>query len=288
MIRNLLLTTAAALVFAVPVEAKRVLRVYTTLEKTARAEVIVTGKVSAIEKETVDAVRYPGDTQKVIHKVAVIKIDKGLVGTGGVTHVKVAFVPPPPADPNAPPVRRGPLSPVDLKEGQEGLFFLTRHPGADFYTITPLMTPLDPKADDYKANVEQVVKAATALADPAKALKAAKAEDRYFAAIALVARYRAYPEFGGETSTEKVPAEESKLILQALTEGDWKKAEPDGVNGAQAFYQLGLNDKDGWKPPQPRPNVDYADDIKAAFAKWLDGPGKDYRIGRIVPKKPGK
>ncbi len=192
MTRNLLLTAAAVAVLAIPVEAKRVARSFTPVEKFARAEIVVTGKVSAVEKEMVNAIRFPGDTEKAPHKVAVIKIDKGLIGADAVTHVKVGFIPPPPANPNAPPVRGG-FQPVYLNEGQEGLFFLTKHPSGEFYTITPMMAPLDPKAENYKAQTEQVTKAAATLADPMKALKAEKAADRVFAATALVTKYRAIP-----------------------------------------------------------------------------------------------
>ena len=87
MLRNFMLAAAAVLVLAVPAEAKRVIRAFGPVEKVARAEVAVTGKVSAVEKETVDAIRFPGDTEKVPHRVAVIKIDKALVGAGSVTHV---------------------------------------------------------------------------------------------------------------------------------------------------------------------------------------------------------
>jgi hypothetical protein len=286
MLRNLLLTGCVVAVLAAPAEAKRVARAFTPVEKFARAEVVVTGTVSAVEKEMVNAVRFRGDAEKVPHKVVVIKIDKPLLGGDGVTHVKVGFVPPPPADPNVPvrPVRGG-FRPVDLKEGQEGLYFLTKHPSGEFYTIAPMMAPLDPKADGYKAQAEQVTRAAAALADPVKALKAEKAADRYAAATALLLRYRALPEDGRETETVKVPAEESKLILKALAEADWKKPDADGVNPMQAFYQLGLNDAAGWKQPQVKPGADFQEMMKEAFVKWLDGAGKDYQIQKNVPKK---
>lgn len=287
MTRHLLVAVVAVLGFAVPVEAKRAIRLFTPVEKVARAELVVTGKVTALEKGTVDAIRFPGDTEKVAHKVAVIKIDKGIVGGASITHVKVGFLPPPPPpDPNT-PVRpgRGGFQQVDLKEGQEGVYFLTKHPSGEFYTITQTMTPLDSKAENYKAQTELIAKAAAVLADPMKALKSDKPADRYFAAMVLVTKYRAYPDFGGEMDTVKIPAEESKLILQGLAEGDWKKYDPDTVNGMQTFYQLGLTDKDGWKPLQPKPGADFADTTKEAFTAWLAGPGKDYQISKLVPKK---
>lgn len=286
MLRKLLMAAAAAAVLAVPVEAKRAIRIFTPLEKVARAEIVVTGKVSAVEKELVNAIRFAGDNEKVAHKVAVIKIDKPLVGGGSVTHVKVGFIPPPPADPSVPPRPvRGGFQAVDLKEGQEGLFFLTKHPSGEFYTITPMLAPLDPKAENYKAQVEQVTKAAAALADPMKALKAATADERFLAAAALLAKYRSYPEDGRETEIVKVPAEESKLILKALAEADWKKSDGEPLNAMQTFYMLGLGEPAGWKQPQVKAGENFQDVIKTAFAKWVDGAGKDYQIQKIVPKQ---
>ncbi len=37
--------------------------------------------------------------------------------------------------------------------------------------------------------------------------------------------------------------------------------------------------------PAARPAVDFATETKTAYLTWLDGPGRDYRIKRIVPKK---
>ncbi len=286
MIRHFVAAAAIALI-AVPADAKRAIRLFTPIDKVARAEMVIAGKVSAIEKDMVDAIRFPGDTEKVPHKVAVIKIDKGIVGGDTITHVKVGFIPPPPVDPNAPvrPMRGGPAPVLELKEGQEAVFFLTKHASGEFYTVTPMLAPLDPKAENYKTQLEQVTKAAAVFANPMKGLKAAKPEDRSFAATALVTRYRSFPETGGEVDTMKIPADETKLILKGLAEGDWKKYEADTINGMQAFYQLALTEKDGWKQPQPILNVEFADTMKEAFVKWIDDAGKDYQIGKFVPKK---
>src|SRR5690242_19828103 len=99
MTRHSLIAAVGVLAFVLPVEAKRVARPFTPVEKVARAEVVVIGTVSAIEKETVDAARFPGDTEKAPHRIAVIKIKKGLVGTKAITHIKVGFIPLPPVDP---------------------------------------------------------------------------------------------------------------------------------------------------------------------------------------------
>lgn len=290
MIRTLALAAAGVAAFAAPADAKRVARPFGPVEKVARADAVLVGKVSSVGKDVVMLPQYPGDPNKVAHKVAVIKVEKGLLGTDKATEFKVAFVPPPKADPNV-PVRggRGGFQPIDFAAGQEGVFFLTKHPDGSHYAVTPMMTPLDPKAENYKAQVEVATKAAAAIADPAKALKAEKAEDRFLAAAALVTKYRTVPD-GVEAEIVKVPADETKLVLKALAEGDWSKYDENTVNGTQAFYMLGLTAKDGWVPPvvvstPGAPPVDFNAVTKDAFAKWLDAEGKNYQISKFAPKK---
>ena len=265
--------------------------------------VVVTGKVTAIEKNTVDAAPFPGAKDKQAYTVAVVKIDGALAGADNLTHIKVGFIPPAPPVP-APPVGdpvlirplpfRGAPAP-ELKVGQEMLFFLTKHPTADFYVMPNMNVPVDLTTDAGKKSLEQVKKVTAVLADPMKALKSDKADARAEAATYALMKYRAYPATGGMVEQVAIPADESALILKALAEADWSnknaKAGEFVPNPLTAFYQLGLNAKDGWKPPvfpQPKPGqppVDYAALQKEAFAEWLAGPGKDYRIKKIVPKK---
>ena len=123
-----------------------------------------------------------------------------------------------------------------------------------------------------------------------KALKSDKAEVRAEAAAVMVTKYRAYPVLGGQTEQVAIGADESKLILAGLAGGEWKAGRFGPPNAFTAFGQLGLTPKDGWVPPvivavpgQPAP--DYALVTKDAFAKWLDGPGKDYVLKKIVLKQ---
>jgi hypothetical protein len=295
MVRSLVVAALAALVLSAPVEAKRAIRVFTPVDKLVRADAVVVGKVTALEKEMVTAAPAPGDPNKLSYKVAVIKVESALVGAENVTHLKVGFIPPPPARPEPPanvPGRgapaRGGFQQVNLTEGTEGLFYLTKHHGGQFYTIHPLMAPADTSAADYKDQVAFAKKAAAALAEPLKALKAEKAEDRAFAAAVLVRKYRTYPEGagGGEFVEGKLDADESRLILKGLAGANWK---PDPATGTAeaytAFSQLGLADKDGWKYPVVKPGEDFQEKTKEAFAKWLEGAGKEYRVSKWVPKK---
>jgi hypothetical protein len=102
--------------------------------------------------------------------------------------------------------------------------------------------------------------------------------------------------FGGETDEVAIPAEESKLILKTIAEGEWKVGMHRPRIGAptpyamQMFQQLRLTAQDGWKEPeipQQMPGGAPADFVaiqKEAFVKWLGGAGKNYVIKKIVMK----
>jgi hypothetical protein len=274
-------------------------------QRAATADVVVVGKVTAIEKDAADAPQFPGTKDKVSYKVAVVKIEKALAGANNLTHIKIGFIPPPKVQTGGGPVPVGPggirpgirprpgLQAPELKVGQEMIFFLDKHFSADFYVMPPMSPPVDVSTDAGKKEVEAVKKVTDLLADPMKALKGDKADARAEAATLLVTKYRSYPPFGGEVDQVGIGAEQSKLILKAIADADWKAVRPGpgAMNPMQAFYQLGLTDKDGWKPPvfprvQPgQPQPDFVAIQKEAFVKWLAGPGKEYQIKKVVPKK---
>jgi hypothetical protein len=301
----------AAVVLAVAVSTPAsalVIAMKPPVQRAITADVVIVGKVTAIEKNTVDAARFPGDPEKTAHKVAVVKIETPLVGANTITHIKIGFVPPakpnpadelPPGRPGRPirPIRPG-LQAPELKEGQEMLFFLTKHPSGEFYIMPNMSPPVDLKDEAGKKELEAVKKIVAVIADPMKGLKSDKPEVRAETAAIMVMKYRAYPDFGGEVDQVPIPAEESRLILKALADANWSnqaapRPGPEGnfPNAIQAFYSLGLTEQDGWKQPMfPRPQpgqppVDFNLIVKDAFVKWLTGPGKDYQIKKIVPKK---
>jgi hypothetical protein len=288
-------------------------------QRAMTADVVVVGKVTAIEKNTVDAAPFPGAKDKVAYKVAVVKIETNLGGAANLTHIKIGFIPPAKVQPGGPgggpdvvplpappvggpailpapgrPIRPGFQAP-ELKEGQEMLFFLSKHPSADFYMMPGMSPPVDVKSDAGKKELEAVKKVTDVIADPMKGLKSDKAEVRAETAAIMVQKYRSYPETGGEVDQVAINADESKLILKAIAEGDWSnRVRPGadfGTSPVNAFYQLGLTDKDGWKQPMfPRPQpgqppVDFNAIVKKSYTEWLAGAGKDYVIKKIVPKK---
>jgi hypothetical protein len=290
--RRFLGVLLAAGLAAAPAHARLVAAPKPPAQRAVTADAVVVGTVTAVEPAEVEAAPYPGAEEKVKFKVAVVKVKDDLAGADGRTHLRVGFVPPvgpPPAGTGGIPRPRG-LTPPDLKEGAEFLFFLAKHPDAGFYLMPVMSPPVEAKGGGAKAEVEAVRKVLAVVADPMKALKAEKAEDRHAAAVALLGKYRSYPEFGGEVEEVPIPAEESKLILKGLTEGNWARFQRDRPNALQAFYSLGLTEADGWVPPNPRPAapgrpVDINALTKKAFEAWLAGPGKDYVVKKVVAKK---
>ena len=112
--------------------------------------VVLTGTVTSIENDPVEVPSpYAGATDKQKYRLAVVKVDTGLSGIDGtkVKEVKVGVFQPAKPAPNAkgPPAGirppRGPAPPIELKEGQELLLFLVKHPSADFYFVSGTGSP---------------------------------------------------------------------------------------------------------------------------------------------------
>ena len=268
------------------------------------ADVVIVGKVAGFEKDLVQAEPHPGAKQKTGYKVAVVKIGTGLAGADKMKEIKVGFIPPAKPNPNQklpgggirPVPGRGGFGMPDLKEGQEFMFFLVKHPTADFYMMPGMSPPVDMKDANAQKEVENVKKITATLADPAKGLKSDKAEVRAETAAIVVSKYRSYPPTGGEVDQVEIKADESTQLLKALLDGDWSNRAGFRFDGPptplMAFQSLGLTEKDGWVQPvivnnPGAPQVDYGAVQKDAFAQWLEGPGKKYVIKKIVAKPAG-
>jgi hypothetical protein len=224
----------------------------------AQADVVLIGKVVEIEKETVEAPAFAGASPsvKVAFKVAVVKITEPLIGGKGLTQYRVGF----PAD-AAPAVRTPPAAgapgalgrvvrsvrtSVALEAGMEGCFFLSSHPGADFYVVEG-GAPLDKKSDGYAKQLEEVRKVARALEDPVAALKGKDLADRFHAATAILNRYQASRP--GRNEREAIPAEENRLILDLLLELPWAPAAA-GAPSRTALWPLVRPAELGFRQPK--------------------------------------
>lgn len=244
--------------------------------RAASAELVVVGKVTAVEKEEAEVTPYRGGG-KVSYKVAVVKVEETLVGKTNETHIKVGFSP-------AGAFIRGGPNPFEFKENAEGVFFLLRSSDGGLYLYDHNTLPLDANAKTYKADLEIVKKTSAALAEPMKALKAKDGKDAYFAAAVLVTNYRK-PLKTGAVQQEAVPTDESKLILQTILEADWTAADKDVPSPYQTFVKLGMTQRDGWKPAQFNGTGDFNAHMKDEFKKWREGDGAKFQIKRYVTAK---
>lgn len=245
------------------------------------APTVLTGKVTAVAKDRVTALEpYPGSQRKLAYTVATVEVTEGLIGADKAKVVKVGFVAPD-------------RSQTELKEGQELILFLAKHPTADFYVVPSLaVPPIDATTGAGKKDLGSVKAVAAVLADPAKALKSDDPETRAAAATRVILKYRQGPVFGGEYEEVAIGAEESMLLLTALADGNWSGPvlDEDDSHPYHGFKLLQLSAKDGWvrpvvaSAPGAPPVVDFRPFNHDAFRKWLDGPGKDYRIKKVVPR----
>lgn len=262
---------------SIPAFALRIAAPTGVLVKAATADVIVSGKITDIEKEPVEAAQFPGSTQKFAYRIALVKIDDAIVGTKNETHIKVGFLP------TTVGIRSGQAN-FEMKPDAEGTFFLRKHHDGNFYTFDFTNQPIDAKAETYKADLEAVKKAVAAMADPDKALKATDAKDRYFAAAAIVTKYRTAPG-GTAVRSEAVPAEQSKALVKAILEAGWSTTDKAVPPPYQTFMKLGMTAKDGWKPTPFKGDGDFNAHMKAEFQKWIDGDGAKFQIKKFVPAK---
>jgi len=253
-------------------------------QRLAQADVVVLGKVTAVEDKTVMTEPFPGNKEKAEFRVVVVKIGEALVGAKGLTHVKVGYVlpqmaPPGPGGPGGgirPKIRPGfRPQPVSLNKGQEVCLFLKPHHKEAFYVVNSAMDVLDKSAPNYDSQIKELKQYTRIGADPMAALKSKDADERLKAAALLIYRYRTYRGMG---KTEEVPAEESKLILDALAGGNWNvPARPDGqVNALTLFLMLGATQEDGWTAPG-----DFRQVPEAAKA-WLKTHAGSFRVKRFV------
>lgn len=265
-------------------------------QKLFAADAVVVGKVTAIEKETVDLEQY-ANGPKVAHTVAVVKLESSLVGAKNVTHVKVVFVKPgeqPQSEvpqgrlrPLPAPVRPG-FGPVVLTDKQEGVFFLSKHPTSGaYYQINAGHLPLNASDNNYKDELAKVTASAAAFADPVKALTVEKVDERVQSALSLAYRYRMHPTNNptGVIQEEAIPSEESKLMMKVLLEADWAKTDAPKVADALGLMpgQYGIPDV------RPAEGEDVNAVRQKTFKAWHATFGDKFQVKKVTAKtKTGK
>lgn len=277
--------SAAAKRIAIPVPPKPGVQA-------SQAEVIVVGKVVEIEKDTVDVSPFKGapKDQKVSYKVAVLKISEGLMGTTGITQLRIGF----PADAapatdrnNAP--ARGRFGPIALSLNDEGCFFLNKHHDGDFYVLPNLGGVLAKKDDTFTKSLDEVKAVVKALEGPVAALQAKDKGERLAAAQALFTHYRGR-QMAGPAKEEALPAEVTKLLLAALAEMPWQSADATQPSRSQYWYFI-QPEKFGFKQPEIKPQrpgdpaIDYNKVWDEATAKFLKDNADKIKISKMVGTK---
>ena len=241
--------------------------------RVATANIVVVGRVTAFEDRNVTVAPFPGATNKVEFKIAVVSITDALVAPKGAKTVRLGFVPIPAGVAVSPP-------PFQPAVGQEGCFFLTKHGVGDFHVAPSPLNFIAKGGANFDKDVALIKRCAKILEEPNAALKGKNAEDRFLAAAMLVARYRT--RGAADAKTEPTDAEQSKLILQALAAADWTpKTDFTQLSPLMVLGRLPLTEKDGWAPPSAKDAKAYA----AYAQQWLKDHAGSYRIHRFVMEK---
>jgi hypothetical protein len=235
------------------------------------AKAVVVGKVTAIEDRTIKAPRWVGDTEMAEYHIAVVKIDEALLGAKGLTHIKVAFLP------DGPGSRGDAGRKMNLATGAEVCLLLWPHTTAPYYQPHDSFDVLHKTSPDFAQQVETFRKVGKALTAPMAGLKAKTAEERYLTAAMLVYRYGLQNSFKGRRKLEAIPAEESKLILEALAGADWGEVPGRNVHPENVFTWLHPTARDGWTPP-----ADFRKE-REAMKRWCKGNAGKFRVQRYVP-----
>ncbi len=263
-----------------------------------QSDVIVVGRVVAMEPMDVEAVPAPGQP-KTMYRIAQVQVTEVIHGVAKDTKmIRVGFMPqgnvaPNPGGINILPVQpaiqpafqpgRRPIPgnfPMNLQVGQDGIFALSKHAKETFY-VAPSNTSFVTRENNpnFENDLRTAKQLSKALANPVAALKAEDKSDRYVAAAVLITKYRANPT-GAAMKSEPIDAAESKLILQALQGGDWTVGRFNAAvpNPLELFNQLSITQKDGYNPV----NVRNQQDIATAMQKWLDENNGKFVIHRLV------
>ena len=262
-----------------------------------QSDVVVIGKVKEIEKAPIEAAQHAGqDAPKMNYTIAVIDIKDSIKGADALTQIRVGF-PEGAIQPQAAPfpgkgeiqradiIRpyRGQISQA-LALGQEGCFFLQKHPTANFYLQVPYCTVLDAKAANFKEELAQVTDAIALFKDPVKALKVEDKKKRYASLQTLLQYYGTHPQNHVKVTPAKrveVPAEVSKVIMNMIAEMPEVTPDPDtGMNIQSLFYFLQATTTDGWTQPKFVQGQDFQKLFGEAAKKWVKDHADTFRLKR--------
>lgn len=246
-------------------------------QRVALADCVIVGKVTNVPADPVHAFALPkiAGAPKVAHQMAVVGIDSVVLGATDVRELRVGFIAPPPS-----PRRR---TAFQWSVGQEGCFFLRKHPDESFWVIqADYDLVAKGRGKDFERRLALVQRCGKLLKDAEAGLRAPEADDRLLTAGMLILRYRTPQHvYRGEAKTAPIDAERNRLILAVLADGEWTEMDLRAPMGRlRLFFRLGLTARDGWKPAKSEKET------AAAAQAWLRAHAATYRIRRYVPEEP--
>jgi hypothetical protein len=236
-------------------------------QKVAVADCVVFGKVTAIQDKLVPG---KGEMRGWDFTIVEVEVKESLYGAKGKKQVVFGF-------PNIDNQGAKAAKP-GLTVGQVGYFCGLRDGTNDFYIVPAGCSGAD-KEPGFEKDLTAVRRLSGLLEDPEKGLKSRDVEDRLLTASMLVLRNCYAPWRRGSVGTAKpIGAEQSKHILRALAEGDWKKNRQE-VRHAIAALQLAV--KFGAPPLKDFPPVGGEEQWVAAAKQWLKQNAETYRIHQL-------
>jgi hypothetical protein len=241
--------------------------------RVVNSDVVFVGKVISIEPAEVDVKPFPDAKDTVKYKVAVVKVTEMIRGPKDVKSLRVGF--------QALQAFKGPKiggrGPVQLTVDQEGLFMISMHTDGKFYQAPNFgyFTPTAQK--NFEDEVKTAKRYVSIMANTKEALESKDADERLIAAAIVVTKYRTQ-KAPFPNKEEPIAAAESRLILNAIASAKWGPVKFGEPNPQQLFFQLGINQKDGWQSPK---KITGPNDMRDAVQAWIKN-NPDYRVKRFV------
>jgi len=232
--------------------------------KVAIAECVVLGKITAIQEKPAQG---KGEIRRWDFTVVEVEVRESLYGAKEKKQLHFGF---PNIDKQA--VKAG------LTVGQIAYFCGLRDGENDFYIVS---VGCFCAANDrgFDKDLTAARRLGRLLQDPEEGLKSTDREDRLLTAYLLILRNCYVPWRRGLAGKAKpIDAEQSKRILLALAEGDWKNNSPE-VRDAVAALQLSV--KFGASPLKDFPTAQDHEQWPAAAKQWLKQNAESYRIHRL-------
>ena len=260
-------------------------------ERVVQSDLVVSGRIVALEAKDVEAVISAELPYKVDYRVAVVKVHEIVRGQKDVKELRLGFISPG-QDRKVDKAGKAipPLSPFYLrtfKTGQDGLFFLKKHHQGDLYEGFLFFGGFVDSRDgaDFTKNLKDVRRLNKVLEAPVEALKAENATNRFIAAAMLIHRYRLSWLKERKLPETAIDAEESKLLLKTLAEADWQDVNEAITTSKypphpyRVFLELGVKKADGYGPPANAP--DFRDTLRYTQT-WIRDNQEKYRIQRFT------